>query len=454
MSISRRNFLKATGVAGATASLAACGATSSSVADSTSTASSSAATSEATGEKIELIMNVMQSRNTPGLTQMVEKLAAEENIHVDVQVVPDDQYDPLIKMKVQGGEAPDFIDYNQPTICGIFAPAENFLADLSAEPWVEKLVAPDNLVWTDGKYYGFPFTSVAGFQCMIYNKAVFAEAGIESVPTTKTEFDEACEKIKAIGKPPILLPSDTWVPQIWMTAGFAQAMGSNEAAADFAAKVIANEDKFSNHPELAAVIDDFGSNFTKGFFNEDWLTVAHTECVRRLAEGEAGMYYQNGVAIVSQIAESHPETELGTFMYPSEFNPDGLLSVTANSPGFSLPVDGANNDAVKRVLNLFATPEYGDLYYIDGRAGFPAIEGIDGGELSPVTTALYEEYVLAEKYVREMNNHLSDLSSLNSNGLWIYYQQVGMGELDGTQVLEKYQADIETYMKGKGAPGF
>ena len=54
---------------------------------------------------------VMQSRNYPGLGKMITKLKEEENITVDLQVVPDDQYDNLLKMKLGSGECPDMIDY-------------------------------------------------------------------------------------------------------------------------------------------------------------------------------------------------------------------------------------------------------------------------------------------------------------------------------------------------------
>ena len=61
---------------------------------------------------------VMQSRNYTGLQKMVAKLAEDENITIDFQVIPDDQFDNILKMKVNSGEAPDIIALQFPaSVC-------------------------------------------------------------------------------------------------------------------------------------------------------------------------------------------------------------------------------------------------------------------------------------------------------------------------------------------------
>ena len=77
-----------------------------------------------------ITMLVQQSRNFDGLQEMIKKLEEDENIVIDVQVVPDDEALNMIKMKLNSGECPDLIDYNVPAIYDIVDPAENF-ADMS-----------------------------------------------------------------------------------------------------------------------------------------------------------------------------------------------------------------------------------------------------------------------------------------------------------------------------------
>ena len=253
---------------------------------------------------------------------------------------------------------------------------------------------------------------------------------------------------------PILLPSDSWVPQIWMTAGYAQAMGSTEAGQEFSEKLFTNQDKLTNHPEFAAVIDDFAGNVAAGYVNDDWLTVTHDECIQRLATGKGAMYYQNGVAVVGAIADSFPEANIGMFIYPSEFNKDGLLSITATSTGFSVWKDSPNLETAKEVLRLFSQPEYAELYYIEGWGGFPALNDVDGGEVPQVTLDFYNKCMESGKTVVEMNTHWNTIQALQSGTLWIYYQEAAQGKMDGAEVLERFQADVDKYMKELQAPGF
>ena len=68
-------------------------------------------TKEPSGEKVELTGMVQQSRWYSGLQNMVDKLAEQENIHIEFEVIPDDQYDNLMKMRLNSHEAPDLIVY-------------------------------------------------------------------------------------------------------------------------------------------------------------------------------------------------------------------------------------------------------------------------------------------------------------------------------------------------------
>ena len=66
------------------------------------------------------------------------------------------------------------------------------------------------------KKYGYCFESSNGFQGLIYNKTVFEKEGITELPKTLDEFYTICDQFKTDGITPIAIPSDTWVPQIWM----------------------------------------------------------------------------------------------------------------------------------------------------------------------------------------------------------------------------------------------
>ena len=155
---------------------------------------------------------------------------------------------------------------------------------------MSKVQAPE-LTEYNGKHYGYCFEASNGFQGLIYNKDVFEANGIEELPKTLDEFYAVCDQLKAADIVPIAIPSDTWVPQIWMTSGMSRALGTVEACEDFADKILTNQAKFNDYPEMAAVVDEYLDLFEKGYVNEDFMTVSYDEILGRLASGEIAMRY-------------------------------------------------------------------------------------------------------------------------------------------------------------------
>lgn len=59
-------------------------------------------------------------------------------------------------------------------------------------------------------------SSAINWQCVIYNKELFKDAGIDEIPTTIDKFFEACEKLKEIGVTPVGVNfRQPWVMNIW-----------------------------------------------------------------------------------------------------------------------------------------------------------------------------------------------------------------------------------------------
>ena len=122
-------------------------------------------------DKVELTGMVQQSRWYSGLQNMVQKLEEDENISIDFEVVPDDQYDNLMKMRLNSHEAPDLIAYQFADLYAAVDP-EEFFVPLDDEAWMSKVQAPE-ITEYNGKHYGYCFEASNGFQGLIYNKDVF-----------------------------------------------------------------------------------------------------------------------------------------------------------------------------------------------------------------------------------------------------------------------------------------
>lgn len=392
---------------------------------------------------------VQQSRNFDGLQEMVKKLEEDENIKIDVQVVPDKEALNMIKMKLNSGECPDLIDYNIPAIYDIIDPEQNF-ADMTSWEWTQSLAIPKNVTAADGKIYGFPFLSVPGVHGFIYNKDVFEQCGV-TVPKTWDELLAACEKIKEKGITPIQQAKDTWVPQILMTDNFAKALGEN-GEQEFAKKIMANETRWTDVPEFAQVIDKYLDLYKKGFINEDFASATYDDAIAAIANGKAAMHF-NGDFFAGSVLQANADAKIG--MFPLSMT-DGVDVMTQNmsSAGFVVYKNSKNMDTVKKVLNLWATPEYANLYFKD-RPAFPAFKDVDGGSVPDYLQDIKTNYIETGKVIPEFNFEVMSLNPLFESTLYVYYVDApAKGNMDGKQIMEKFQSDFEQYMKDQGAEGF
>ena len=400
-------------------------------------------------EKVVVTALIQQSRNFEGLQKMIQKLEEEENIKIDAQIVPDDESLNMIKMKLNSGECPDIIDYNVPAVYDIIDPASNF-ADMTGEAWTDRLVIPGNVTAKDGKIYGFPFLSVPGLHGFIYNKDVFDKAGVE-VPATWDELLAACEKIKESGTTPIFMPKDTWVPQILMTDNFAKILGA-DGCKDFADKILKNETKWSDVPEVAEVLDKYLELYQKGYVNSNFASATYDDAIAAVADGTAAMHF-NGDFFATSVLEANPEAQIGMFPISMKEGAD-VITENMSSAGFVAYKNSENLDVVKKIFDLWSTPEYANLYFAD-RPAFPAFQGVDGGKVPDYLAEINENYIKEGKAIPEFNYYVMTLNPLFESSLYVYYVDApAKGTMDGKAVMEKFQKDYEQYMKDQGAEGF
>ncbi|MBC5708158.1 carbohydrate ABC transporter substrate-binding protein [Hungatella sp. L12] len=400
-------------------------------------------------EKVVVTALIQQSRNFEGLQKMIQKLEEEENIKIDAQIVPDDESLNMIKMKLNSGECPDIIDYNVPAVYDIIDPASNF-ADMTGEAWTDRLIIPGNVTAKDGKIYGFPFLSVPGLHGFIYNKDVFDKAGVE-VPATWDELLAACEKIKESGTTPIFMPKDTWVPQILMTDNFAKILGA-DGCKDFADKILKNETKWSDVPEFAEVLDKYLELYQKGYVNSNFASATYDDAIAAVADGTAAMHF-NGDFFATSVLEANPEAQIGMFPVSMKEGAD-VITENMSSAGFVAYKNSENLDVVKKIFDLWSTPEYANLYFAD-RPAFPAFQGIDGGKVPDYLAEINENYIKEGKAIPEFNYYVMTLNPLFESSLYVYYVDApAKGTMDGKAVMEKFQKDYEQYMKDQGAEGF
>ena len=247
------------------------------------------------------------------------------------------------------------------------------------------------------------------------------------------------------------MPKDTWVPQVLMTDNFAKTLGDDKVK-EFSEKVMQNEAKWTDVPEFAEVIDKYLSLYEKGFINDNFASATYDDAILAVAEGKAAMHF-NGDFFAASVLEANPDAKIGMFAMSMK---DGVDVMTENmsSAGFVVYKNSKNMDTVKKVLNLWSTPEYADLYFAE-RPAFPAFKDVNGGEVPEYLKAVNEKYIEAGKVIPEFNYSVMDLNPLFESTLYVYYVDApAKGNMDGKQIMEKFQGDFEQYMIDQGAEGF
>ncbi|MCU6735730.1 ABC transporter substrate-binding protein [Diplocloster agilis] len=382
---------------------------------------------------------------------MAEAIKADYGCEVEFQVIPDEEYDSLIKVKLSTSEVPDVYEANLPSLNEAYG-APQYCEDLSNEPWVARLVNPGLIKdIVDGKIYGMPKESSSGYQAVYYNKKVLADCGItDPQPKTYQEFLDLLKTVKEKGNgvvPFYQTNADTWTTQIFMTGGIACALG--DKAVETTDKLLKNEIKWTDIPETSQVLQNYVDLYKDGYMNNDMMSVGYDTAAEAICTGKAAMY----LTIEQWAADAmkkYPDCEMGSFVIP---HADHALLPTGNYvQGLFVPKAGKQVDAVKAFLQVWSMPKYQNLYY-EENPGFPAYSDVDGGDVVPVVQSLVDQYITTGNYVFEMNSLMAASSGINVD-VWNYYIEALQGDKTPDEVFKAVQTDYVDYMEQQGAEGF
>jgi raffinose/stachyose/melibiose transport system substrate-binding protein len=175
---------------------------------------------------------------------------ANPNVEIEITILENEAFKSRIVTVMQAGEPPDIFQSWGGGVLAEFAEA-GMLRDITPEieaGWGDTFAAQGalNIYKVDGKNYGVPWTwGVVGF---FYNKALFAEAGIEALPETWDEYLAAVQALKDAGITPISLGGrEKWPGAFWYEY-LAMRLGGEEAFM----KAFNREGSFADEPFVQA----------------------------------------------------------------------------------------------------------------------------------------------------------------------------------------------------------
>jgi raffinose/stachyose/melibiose transport system substrate-binding protein len=280
---------------------------------------------------------------------------------VEIVTIPD-PYEQSVQTRVATGDKPD-LAFWQPTpsmLTAINARENLQVLDNTPPPWLDELdpALQDITGILDGTRYAALITSPA-VEGVYYNKKVFAEHGITTVPANFGEMVALGRQLKATGQTPFYeMGADRWGTQWWIHVQLADA-----AKAGLWERVNKREETFGD-PTILNAITTYDNLIKEGLFNSDYATATFEDEGEALLNGEAAMVVQvnsffNQLQASADTAELNetigffpisPSGNVGTFI------PDQSNALVAFNTG-----DVTREAAARQLLGYWMGPGYADF---------------------------------------------------------------------------------------------
>lgn len=331
--------------------------------------------------------------NSPELTEQYNDMAKEynkqfPNVTLDMNVLQND-YITVLKARLNSGDIPDMFmssAYNENKVY------KDYIYDLTNEDFM-KQIEPSALngVTMDGKITGYPFLLQA--HSFIYNKKVFADAGITELPRTMKELEEVCKKLQGKGIQPFGTGfKEWWVLEQTSTQYLAPVRDSY--GGDYT-KLIdelnSGSKKFGDIKEIDNVFNIIDLQKKYGG-TKPMETDFNMQCTL-LATGKAAMIHQ-GTWAEDTIKKTNPDADIGFLAAPVDDNPDKAGIMVDSNLTFRVAKDNKNLNETLNWLRWLTTSDYGKAWVPEKIKQMSTIKG------APLPKAQ-----LAEDTVKFMNEN-------------------------------------------------
>lgn len=385
--------------------------------------------------------------STTSINAINAEFEKETGAKVNVQTQEWDDIITKVTTALATSSPPDVLDLGN-TQVPIWA-ANGALLDLTkykndleqGQQWLEGLEAPAT---QSGRLYGVP--SFAGDRAVIYNKKMWAEAGVTEVPKTYTEFTADLDKIAAaqpaIDFSPFYYPAKyAFGPLgfVWdaggktatekdgkWDAGFSSAKAQKglEQFKEFQNKysIVSSRDVNESDPEQAQILADGRTSAILGISSE-----------------------------IDSIKKANPaltDDDLGTFPFPGVSGKN--QSVMLGGSVWGVAAKSKQSELAVKWIKIAASPEIQSKYVYGTDKWIPnSVEAIqaarDSGTMPRLTSGFFEAAVISNATPAAANwpTIENDLSLPN------FFSYVANGSKTPKQAASEFDAHIESVLNGE-----
>jgi raffinose/stachyose/melibiose transport system substrate-binding protein len=285
-------------------SLTACGNS------SNSAQTSSGSAGQSTNQKITLsIMDFFPSTATDGNSIAFRKVLDQfkkdnPSITINEEALNSNTYETKIATVAAGNQLPDIFVYKGSMLKsfvdnGLVQPVDDVLnSDPAWKNGFYDGIFNDFVL--NGKTYGIPFQKL-DTHVIFYNQKIFADAGINSFPTTWAGFIDAVNKIKAKGITPIAMGNkDNWVAESCMLS----TLGDRFTGVDWFNSIKSKGGAKFTDPEFVNALKTMQDLAKMGAFNSDVNSIDNNQQRAIYYNGKAAMFMEGNWAISSVIHDA------------------------------------------------------------------------------------------------------------------------------------------------------
>ena len=298
----------------------------------------------------------------------------------------------------------------------------------------------------DGKIYGYPVLTGGTCTVVIYDKAMWAEAGYDTFPSTWEEVEKAAEYFDAQGIITIAFGNGgKWQ----MNSDFLSTLGNRYTGPDWFASLIAKTGAAFTDEAAVAALKETQYLFTQTkIFNPNFNTVTNEDAREYYIAGQAaafigGNWDESYIAATLQAADETKWSNIGFAVLPqpadATYAPDsqniGLGYAVAINPSLASDPDklAAAIDLAQEVTGPAFSTYVAENYAL---GGLTSAGEVDLSNFDAVTAAFYKW-----SYVDTSTCEIYD--SYISSAVWDVYNTGVMDMLDGNKTPEEVAAETQ-----------
>lgn len=377
------------------------------------------------------------SESTPSTEEVINELVADfesDNPGIKIEVEPrsTDAHKDALRTTLGTNAAPDlFFSWAGPGLGGELIDAG---ASLDLEKYYEEYGWMDRFgeatmsgVTQYGGYDGVPYTQRT--EAIYYNKDLFAQAGIDAVPTSYEELVDAAEKLKGAGITPIQFGGTV----NWHVMRLLDSILETKCGADGYQELVTGGASWADEECATETFTEF-EKWTSEYLNDGFISINNDESSALFWSGQAAMALEGDWFSQQARDNGMDEETVGIFAFPT-----GTGRIYGFTENTYIAANSEHPDEAAKFLDFLSSEESQEKF-IEAFGSRSVNINVESGSSRPLDVAWDE--ILPDVTGVYMNND-QNFSLAATTEYWRIQNLVATGELDPADAGAEFQKFLD-----------